>query len=66
MTLQIKDKILLMTIEDNGKGFARSALNHEGGLNNMQFRAEEMGGHLSIESSPGTGVQIKLVLPNVC
>lgn len=66
MTLQIKDKILLMTIEDNGKGFARSALNHEGGLNNMQFRAEELGGHLSIESSPGTGVQIKLVLPNLC
>ena len=56
---------LTVKIEDNGVGFDLSKRNvtvgH--GLNNMQVRADELGGDLNIMSELGRGTIIELTLP---
>ena len=68
--LQVADHELLMTIEDNGRGFAASeALAAAGrqslGLLGMRERTMLAGGELDIESTPGAGTHIALRLPLV-
>jgi len=58
---------LLLTIEDNGRGFdpAQTPPGRKGnGLTNMRKRLEPHGGHLSLTSSPahGTKIEIKTAL----
>ncbi len=54
-----------LSIIDNGRGFDTDkqdqAIGH--GLSNMRARAEELQGICSIDSSPGQGTHIELVLP---
>lgn len=54
-----------LTVADNGRGFdpaiEAQATGH--GLANMRTRAEELRGNFTIESSPGKGTMIQLVLP---
>ena len=54
-----------LTIEDDGVGFdpnrKRTAVGH--GLNNMQVRSEKLNGHFDVDSAPGEGTRIKLMLP---
>ncbi|HEU0020719.1 MAG TPA: sensor histidine kinase, partial [Dehalococcoidia bacterium] len=50
-------------ISDNGKGFDSSAQHSGYGLGNMAERAQEMGGALSIESSPGNGTRLTATIP---
>lgn len=53
---------LVITIEDNGKGFSNS----EGpgiGLQNMQARSESIQGSIEINSYPGRGTQVLLRIP---
>ena len=62
---------LIVEIRDDGRGFIdprpqQSATDgHAGGhgLENMQSRAEELGGQLSIDSSPGHGTCLKVMVP---
>jgi signal transduction histidine kinase len=59
---------LLLTIKDDGKGFdindAKAAKSLSGnGLQNMQRRAKEMKGSVTIESEPGKGTGIRLHFP---
>ncbi|MEM8860718.1 MAG: GAF domain-containing sensor histidine kinase [Chloroflexota bacterium] len=55
----------ILTISDNGVGFdmerKRATVGH--GLNNMQVRAEKLGGDLAVESVIGEGTTIRLRLP---
>ncbi|MCB0195510.1 MAG: GAF domain-containing sensor histidine kinase [Anaerolineae bacterium] len=58
---------LKVTVIDDGQGFdldtvRRNTLDHFG-LLSMQERTESLGGHLSIESRPGQGTRIELVVP---
>jgi signal transduction histidine kinase len=56
---------LEIIVQDDGRGFAfsRASSTHDGhGLENMQRRAEAMGGALSVESAPGKGTIIKLAV----
>jgi ligand-binding sensor domain-containing protein/signal transduction histidine kinase len=60
LALQVRDNLLSITYTDNGKGFD---LNDNGnlkgyGLKNMNHRAEQAGGSLSIQTSPGSGTKI--------
>lgn len=51
-------------IEDNGRGFATAPDNAlADGLRNMRERLAEFGGNCVLETSPGAGVKITLVLP---
>lgn len=56
---------LSISIEDNGCGFDVAAANDADtlGLSNMRFRAECIGGQLTIDSCPGSGTRIGLVVP---
>lgn len=68
-----KGSRIVMKIEDDGKGFDLSKTS-EGfkssdvfgggnGLKNMQHRAKEMKGNLTMHSQPGKGTCIELVFP---
>ncbi len=57
------NKQLQMLIRDNGKGFDTETVKRGNGLKNMQKRAQEIKGHLSIVSAPLAGTEIKLMCP---
>ena len=61
-----QDKVL-MTIEDNGRGFEMDMDygNHHYGLRIMRTRAERSGGSLNVESEPGQGTRIMASFPFV-
>jgi signal transduction histidine kinase len=54
---------VLILVQDDGVGFDR-ALKVEGrGLKNMSLRAQQLRADLQIESSPGSGTRLTLLLP---
>ena len=55
LTLKITHQSLYLTIEDQ--------ITHQGGLLNMQHRAEEVNGTLNIISQLDQGTQIELSIP---
>jgi signal transduction histidine kinase len=65
VTLRIKHHTsrMVITLTDDGVGFDPDASRGGQGLNSMERRAHEMGGTVSIESSPGQGTRIHLEIP---
>jgi two-component system sensor histidine kinase UhpB len=70
MGVEFGEGRLTITIRDNGKGFSRppapadlASAGHYG-LLGMQERAELIGAALQIESSPGNGTKVVLVVPH--
>lgn len=61
-TIQGKSDTLTMVISDNGKGFDTSTDFLGNGLKNMKRRAKDIGAKLLIDSIPGSGTTVKLVL----
>ena len=63
--LRADDGALLLTVEDDGRGFDPDRLGESGGLGGvgMRERASLIGGTLSIGSRPGGGVRIDLNVP---
>ncbi|HSP87784.1 MAG TPA: two-component regulator propeller domain-containing protein [Ignavibacteriaceae bacterium] len=56
----VKGKKLQMTLKDNGKGFFIDEISRNGnGLNNIQNRAENIGGVLHIFSKKGEGTTVR-------
>jgi two-component system nitrate/nitrite sensor histidine kinase NarX len=61
-----KDRRVEMRINDNGKGFDLSSISSERlGLRIMKERAEQMGGDFKVQSYPGQGTTIKVVMPSI-
>ena len=54
---------LRLTVADNGKGFLVQGTKKGIGLVNMQTRAESLNGSFEIDSQPGRGCKVKVVLP---
>jgi signal transduction histidine kinase len=56
---------LVMVVADDGRGFDISAprSREKVGLRSMQERAENLGGRMTIESAPGQGTSVAVVLP---
>ena len=54
---------LLLTINDNGKGFDILNPSNGNGLRNMKERAIEVGANLKVESVVGTGTSLALGMP---
>jgi signal transduction histidine kinase len=53
-----------LAIEDNGCGFIQTASDSlRNGLSNMRDRLQNIGGHFSVESKPGVGTKIQLLVP---
>ena len=64
ISLVANGNIIVLTIEDDGKGFGESPFSHPGiGLNLMRHRALLMGGILEIDSSPDRGTRIVCLVP---
>lgn len=63
LAARIHQQRIEITITDNGKGFDITKIAAGGnGLHNMKKRAEELGGSFEIQSSPGKGTAIKLIV----
>jgi len=63
---KISANLLEIRIQDDGTGFVPVTPKAEGkqhGLTNMQRRAEDMGGKLTWQGSPGQGTSIQLTVP---
>jgi signal transduction histidine kinase len=66
VTLTYLDDALLLDVADNGVGFSAGAPGSttDGyGLLGMRRRAEGVGGRLTIESVPGSGATVNLLVP---
>jgi len=65
VSLVADDRDLVLTVRDNGRGFANERRQGGGvGLVSMRERADALGGHLDVSSSPaeGTIIQVKISL----
>ena len=64
--LTYSDKELRLVVEDNGTGFdPEQALHKSGhwGLSGMRERAAQLGADFTVNSSPGRGTRIEVVVP---
>ena len=52
-----------IVIEDDGRGFDAAGARTGNGLGNLRLRAEQAGGTLGVESTPGKGTRVTLSLP---
>jgi len=67
--LKIEQGVLLLLVEDDGKGWdteiltaaSQTVVGH--GLTNMQQRMEQLGGRFAQQSKPGNGTIVRLELP---
>lgn len=53
---------LRFIIKDNGKGFDPSKLTNRNGIKNLKSRAKQINAHLQINSAPGEGTEIILIV----
>jgi signal transduction histidine kinase len=62
LTLRQCDGRVLLEVEDDGAGFdrARAARHGGAGLRGMAERAEQIGGHLTVDSVPGQGTRVRV------
>jgi signal transduction histidine kinase len=69
VTLDDEDGTLVITVEDEGRGFDPDTLEPktEGGfgLFSVRERLRLFGGHLEIDSTPGNGTRMTAVLPAI-
>jgi signal transduction histidine kinase len=68
MTLSVRSDVLEVDLVDDGRGFApdtadRPDMATGNGLRNMRKRAGELHGQLVVDSSPGAGTRVRLVVP---
>lgn len=64
VTIESTDGLLRVQIEDEGQGFAPTAVKSQGvGLSVMHERAQSIGGRLEIDGKPGRGTRITLWVP---
>lgn len=59
--IQPSGKKIRIDITDNGSGFDTGKVKKGYGLNNMQYRAKQIGYHVRMQSEPGKGTTITLL-----
>lgn len=66
IALELDDENITLTVGDDGRGFDPSQDHSDKpthfGLRTMQERAEAIGAHFSVDSVPGAGTRIKVIL----
>lgn len=63
VNLNVIEKELELYIYDNGRGFDMKVQRNGIGLSNIQRRAALFSGHTRIQSSPGNGCSVKVLIP---
>ncbi len=67
LRLILQDGCLVLTVQDNGKGFAGNSTPGSGrGRANMRERMERAGGTFECQSVPNQGTRVTLRLPRAC
>jgi signal transduction histidine kinase len=70
LRVHLEGENLVLSLEDNGSGGValpdepRPTANQGNGLENMKHRMESIGGRFELESKPGVGTTVRLVLSN--
>jgi signal transduction histidine kinase len=65
ITLGLSDDGVWIEICDDGSGFTPGSASGGFGLNAMRGRVEESGGSVQVESSPGRGTRVQVLIPAV-
>lgn len=60
--MDISQRELVLRIADDGKGMSRQHLERPGTLSNLKLRAEKLHAKLAIDSTPGSGTALALVM----
>jgi signal transduction histidine kinase len=60
-----QDGEIQLSVRDDGMGFERQSLGSGLGLSSMHERAVAIGGYTRVTSQPGTGTEVRVVLPLV-
>ena len=62
MQLTVSDNLLLIDVEDDGKGFDPGILNNRNGIgwSNIRSRIDYLGGKIELKSSPGEGTIVHI------
>jgi two-component system, NarL family, sensor histidine kinase UhpB len=66
LSLSTADKSIRLSVSDNGAGFSAEAAGHQPmsfGLAGMRERASLLGGTLAVQTAPGKGAKVTLILP---
>ncbi len=63
LNLTAERSMVVLTIQDNGKGFDPAAQHSGIGLSNMETRVQVFAGQFSVQSAPGQGCSIRVALP---
>jgi signal transduction histidine kinase len=61
--LEGKEGKIRLSVTDNGEGFIVQRSKSGIGLMNMQTRAENLNGTFNLESKPGQGCKLEVVVP---
>lgn len=66
--MEHREDAIVVSVRDDGRGFDIDAANAEGsgqhvGLKIMRERAHRVGARLEVESRPGAGTEVRLILP---
>lgn len=64
IVMKNNNKQLMLEIKDNGKGFDLATVRRGLGLTNIRNRAELFGGKVTLNSTPGGGCSLKVVIPD--
>jgi signal transduction histidine kinase len=63
VTFEQRGRVTHVAVEDDGVGFHPEQVEKGLGLKGMRERAEVLGGRLIVQSRPGDGTRVELVLP---
>ena len=63
ISLTMVDKNVQLVIDDNGRGFDKTAVTAGNGLETMAQRAKDCKGSVYIQSEPHEGTQVKVIIP---
>lgn len=61
--LRVINERLLLTVQDNGRGFEENIQTDGHGILNMRTRLEAVGGRLKLESEPNEGTSATMIIP---
>jgi signal transduction histidine kinase len=63
ISLHQQGQFLVMSIQDNGRGFDEKTIKARNGLRNLRERAKEINGTLELQSAIGKGTEVVLKMP---
>lgn len=64
VNLEVTDRMVFLSVKDDGKGFKYENFSKGSGLNNVLARVESLKGHAQIRSEPDEGSELTVRIPN--